>query len=62
MKRAEAIRADATERIERSVSTFLDVAPDRDQSEIERIDRKVSALGRKLKEIEKAQGGSAEAA
>ena len=61
VKRAEALRADASERIERGVSTFLDVLPIATKSDVERIDRKVSALGRKLKEMEKAQGGSAEA-
>jgi len=58
LKRAEALRADATERIERGVTSILDVLPIASKSEIERIDRKVAALGRKLKEIEKAQGGS----
>jgi len=58
LKRAEALRVDATERIERGVTSILDVLPIATKSEIERIDRKVSALGRKLKEIEKAQGGS----
>ena len=62
VKRAEALRADAQERIERGVSTILGSLPIATRSEIERIDRKVSALGRKLKEIEKAQGGNAEAA
>lgn len=58
LKRAEALRVDATERIERGVTSILDVLPIATKSEIDRIDRKVSALGRKLKEIEKAQGGS----
>jgi hypothetical protein len=58
VKRAEALRADATERIERSVTSLLGALPLATKSEIERIDRKVSALGRKLKEIEKAQGSS----
>ena len=61
VKRAEALRAGATERIEGVVSTFLDALPIATKAEIERIDRKVSALGRKLKEMEKGQGGSAEA-
>lgn len=60
VKRAEALRADASERIERGVSTFLDVLPIATKSDVERIDRKVSALGRKLKEMERAQGGPAE--
>lgn len=62
VKRAEALRADAQTRLGRGVSTILESLPIATRSEIERIDRKVSALGRKLKEIEKAQGGSAEAA
>jgi hypothetical protein len=62
VKRAEAIRADAQERLERGVSTILESFPHATRSENERIDKKVTALGRKLKEIEKAQGGSAEAA
>jgi hypothetical protein len=61
VKRAEALRAGASERLEQSVSAILDVLPIATKSEIERIDRKVSALGRKLKEMEKGQGGSAEA-
>jgi hypothetical protein len=63
VKRAEALRADAQERLGRGVSTFLDALPIATRSDVERIDRKVSALGRRLKEIEKAQnGGNAEAA
>ena len=61
VKRAEALRAGASERIERSVASFLDALPIATKSDVERIDRKVSALGRKLKEIEKGQGASAEA-
>ena len=61
VKRAEALRVDASERIERGVSSFFDVLPIATKSDVERIDRKVSALGRKLKEIEKGQGASAEA-
>ena len=61
VKRAEALRAGATERIEGGRLDVPRRAPDRDQGDIERIDRKVSALGRKLKEMEKGQGGSAEA-
>ena len=38
---------------ERGVSSFLDVLPIATKSDVERIDRKVSALGRKLKEMEK---------
>ena len=61
VKRAEALRAGASERLERGVSTFLDVLPIATKSDVERIDRKVSALGRKLKDLEKGQGASAEA-
>ena len=62
VKRAEALRAEAQGQIERSISAIVGSLPIATRSEIERIDRKVSALGRKLKEIEKAQGGNAEAA
>ena len=58
--RAEALRAGATERIEGAVTTFLDVLPIATKADIGRIDRKVSALGRKLKEMEKG-GGTTEA-
>ena len=61
VKRAEALRAGATERIEGAVTTFLDVLPIATKADIGRIDRKVSALGRKLKEMEKGNGGTAEA-
>lgn len=61
VKRAEAFRVDASARLERGVATFLDVLPIATKSDVERIDRKVSALGRKLKEMEKGQGSSAEA-
>ena len=61
VKRAEALRVGASERFERGVSSFLDALPIATKSDVERIDRKVSALGRKLKEMEKGQGSSAEA-
>ena len=56
VKRAEALRADAQERLGRGVSSILDALPIATRSEVERIDRKVSALGRKLKEMEKTHG------
>ena len=56
VKRAEALRADAQARIERGVSTILTSLPIATRGEVERIDRKVSALGRKLKEMEKTHG------
>ena len=63
VKRAEAFRVDATERLERGVSSFLDALPIATKGDVERIDRKVDALGRKLKGmgIKKGQGSSAEA-
>ena len=61
VKRAEALRAGASERFERGVASFLDVLPIATKGDVERIDRKVSALGRKLKGMEKGQGSSAEA-
>jgi hypothetical protein len=59
VQRAEALRADASERFASGVSTILGALPIATKSEIERIDRKVSALSRKLKEIERAQGSEA---
>jgi len=56
VKRAEALRAGATEQIERGLTTLFDVLPIATKSELERIDRKVTALGRKLKELEKGEG------
>ncbi|MCX5738433.1 MAG: hypothetical protein NTZ61_08065 [Proteobacteria bacterium] len=61
VKRAEALRVGASERFERGVSSFLDALPIATKSDVERIDRKVSALGRKLKGLEKGQGISTEA-
>jgi hypothetical protein len=58
VKRAEALRADATERVTARVSSLLGAFPLATRSEIERIDRKVSALSKKLREIEKSQGGA----
>jgi hypothetical protein len=59
VKRAEKLRAGATEQIASRVSTLLEAFPLATKSEIERIDRKVSALSRKLREIEKTQGAQA---
>jgi hypothetical protein len=56
VKRAEALRADAGGRLERGVHALVGSLPIATRADVERIDRKVSALSRKIREIEKAQG------
>jgi hypothetical protein len=61
VKRAESIRADATRQIERGVASFLGVLPIATRGELERIDKKLAGLSRKLRELEKAHGVAGEA-
>ena len=56
VKRAESLRAGASRQIERGVATFLDALPIATKSELERVDRKIAGISRKLRELEKAQG------
>jgi molecular chaperone GrpE (heat shock protein) len=58
LKRADALRADATSRFQAGVSGFLDALPIATKRDVERIDRRVAALGRKLRDLEKASGVS----
>ena len=58
VKRADALRVDATSRIQAGVAGVLDALPIASKREIERIDRRVTALGRKLRDLEKASGVS----
>jgi hypothetical protein len=51
--RAETLREDAAQRIEAGASTLLGVFQIASKSDLDRIDRKVSQLTRKLKDIEK---------
>jgi hypothetical protein len=53
IQRAEAIREGATRQLEATVETVLAAFPIATRSDVERIDRKISQLSRKLKEIEK---------
>jgi len=61
LKRAESLRAGATRQIERGVAGFLEALPIATKSELERVDRKIAGLSRKLRELEKAQGIPSEA-
>ena len=61
VKRAESLRADATRQLERGVATFLDALPIVTKREVERIDKKIAGLSRKLRELEKAHGVAGEA-
>jgi len=60
VKRAESLRADATRQLERGVATFLDALPIVTKREVERIDKKIAGLSRKLRELEKAHGVASE--
>jgi hypothetical protein len=53
VKRAETLRADATSRIQNGVASVLEAMPLATKGEIERIDRKIAALSRKLRDLEK---------
>lgn len=55
-KRAGSLRAEAQSRLEAGVSTFLDALPIATRGEIDRIDRKLRAIDRKLREMEKTAG------
>jgi hypothetical protein len=56
LKRAESLRAGASRQIERGVASFFEALPIATRSELERVDRKVAGISRKLRELEKAQG------
>lgn len=57
-KRLESLRKDAARRYEEGVETFLNALQIASKSDVQRIDRKISQLHRKLKEMEKAGPGS----
>jgi hypothetical protein len=52
VKNAEALRAEATRRFEAGVESVLGVLP-ASRSELERVDRKLTQISRKLKELER---------
>lgn len=61
VKRAESLRADATRQLGRGVASFFEALPIATRSEVERIDKKIAGLSRKLRELEKAHGIAGEA-
>jgi hypothetical protein len=58
-KRAGSLRADAQSRLEAGVAGFLGALPLATKGEIDRIDRKLRAIDRKLREMEKTAGTAA---
>ncbi len=63
LKRAESLRADAAKQIESGVESVLSAFQIASKSDLTRIDRKISQLTRKLKELDSARrsNGSASA-
>jgi hypothetical protein len=55
VKRFESIRKDAEKRLEAGAETVLSALQIASKSDVQRIDRKISQLNRKLKEMEKAK-------
>ena len=53
-KRVESIREDATRQFESNVETVLGLFPVASRAEVERLERKVGQLTRKVKALEKA--------
>jgi len=57
VKRLDTLRKDAQRQIEDGVGNLLGVLQIASKSDVERIDRKLTQLNRKLREIEEARGG-----
>jgi len=55
VKRAETLSSDLAEQLESGVETMLGALQIASKSDLERIDRKLNRLSRKLKELEKAE-------
>jgi ABC-type transporter Mla subunit MlaD len=55
-KRAEALQADARRRVERQVDQLLGAFPLASKNEIESLERKVTRLTRRVRELEKTNG------
>jgi hypothetical protein len=60
-QRLEGIRKDATRRYEEGVESFLALLQIASKGDLERIDRKLSQLSRKLKEIEQQKKANGQA-
>jgi septation ring formation regulator EzrA len=59
LKRLDTLRKDAQRQIEDGVGNLLGVLQIASKSDVERIDRKLSQLNRKLREIEETRSGEA---
>jgi hypothetical protein len=60
-QRLEGIRRDATRRYEEGVESFLALLQIASRGDLERIDRKISQLARKLKEMEQQKKANGQA-
>ena len=58
VKRAERLQADARRQIEERVDRLLALLPIASRSDLERIDRKLDRISRKLKEFEQPRRGN----
>jgi hypothetical protein len=56
VKRLETLRKDVQAQVEGGVDTFLRVLQIASRSDVERLDKKLSQISRKLREIEEARG------
>lgn len=54
LRRAEELREGASRQLESGLSTLLDTLPIATKGDVRRIDRKVSQLNRKLRELERS--------
>ena len=55
IKRLDGLRLDATKQYEEGVETFLSALQIASKTDVQRIDRKISQLNRKLREMEKGK-------
>ena len=62
VKRAQSLQDDVSRQIEDSVDRLLGVLQIASKNDFERLDRKLSQLNRKLKELERARRGNGEVA
>ena len=62
MKQIERWRKDATKQLEQGVDSILGALNIASKSDVQRIDRKISQLNRKMKEIERRKRSNGQAA
>ncbi len=61
VKRVERLQADARRQIEENVDRLLSLLPIASRSDLQRIDRKLERISRKLKDLEQPRRGNGEA-